>query len=457
MSGEEIGCKFVRTKEGWGCRQTKHQKDIAEECQRVRQKSGRWRCQKKKNVTDSSGLSELMSMFHDLKIDKRNKKPDKTTTETLSLNVISSAKRRGARKKPSINGYNACWINAAVYAFVAHPPILHIFRESGRSPEFQTLGQQVAPMAQDVQLWNDTEYAKVSNRLFYLGHMDVPRVIQLHDLKIDKRNPKTAKSREKRRLTLQIQNESQEKKTVVFSLPGKRLEYSGEDLASAIQNMLRKQFPNATVVYLSENTHFEIELREARTRFRILPTGLAKYIGFTNDADASFEIKKESDSFFYLGVPRLGIFYDAHITSIELFRSMGEIKLGLEANNKNLPWRYRYSFSAGMRATLTKKKGYELCSFENKLPEDDDTKEGSTIWSLIVGEKCTPYGGVGHFIAYVKDPNTRMYYKFDAVKGGLTMEGKTYAELKKILVCEEKSEKRFVIALYGPVDMYHSF
>lgn len=439
---EETGCKYVLKNGKWGCRQNKHQKDIAEECQRVQQKSGRWRCQKKKNVTDSSGLSELMSMLHDLKIDKRNPKTAKTT---LILNVIST-KRSGAIKKPSINGSNACWINAAVYAFVAHPPILHTFRESGRTPEFQTLGQQVAPMAHDVQLWNDTEYEKVSDRLFYLGHMDVPRVIPLQ-----RQNPP--------RLTLEIQNESHEKKTVVFSLPGKRLEYSGEELASAIQKMLRKQFPNATVVYLSKDTHFEIKLREARTRFRILPTGLAESIGFTHGADRSFEIKKKSDSILYLGSPRLGIFYDAHVTSIELFRSMGEIKLGMKAINENLSWRYRYSFSQGMRATLTKKKGYELCSFENKLPEDDDdTKEGSTIWSLIVGEKCTPYGGVGHFIAYVKDPNTRMYYKFDALKGGLKMKGKTYTELKEILDCKQKSKKRlrrFVIALYGPVDMYH--
>lgn len=53
----------------------------------------------------------------------------------------------------SINGTNACWINAPVYAFAAHPSLLSLVEANGG-----TLGVKVSAMSKDVGLWNDDSY-----------------------------------------------------------------------------------------------------------------------------------------------------------------------------------------------------------------------------------------------------------------------------------------------------------
>ena len=67
--------------------------------------------------------------------------------DATSFNKIS---QEGGK---SINGTNACWINAPVYAFAAHPSLLSLVEANGGA-----LGAKVSAMSKDVGLWNDDSY-----------------------------------------------------------------------------------------------------------------------------------------------------------------------------------------------------------------------------------------------------------------------------------------------------------
>ena len=73
--------------------------------------------------------------------------PSTPSDNVDSLNKIT---QEGGK---SINGTNACWINAPVYAFAAHPSILSLVETHGGE-----LGAKVSAMSKDVGLWNDDSY-----------------------------------------------------------------------------------------------------------------------------------------------------------------------------------------------------------------------------------------------------------------------------------------------------------
>lgn len=81
--------------------------------------------------------------------DKANADAD-ADADVTSLNKIS---QEGGK---SINGTNACWINAPVYAFAAHPSLLSLVEKNGG-----TLGAKVSTMSKDVGLWNDNSYEAI--------------------------------------------------------------------------------------------------------------------------------------------------------------------------------------------------------------------------------------------------------------------------------------------------------
>jgi hypothetical protein len=72
---------------------------------------------------------------------------DAADADATSLHTIS---QEGGK---SINGTNACWINAPVYAFAAHPSLLSLVETNGGA-----LGAKVSAMSKDVGLWNDDSY-----------------------------------------------------------------------------------------------------------------------------------------------------------------------------------------------------------------------------------------------------------------------------------------------------------
>ena len=81
------------------------------------------------------------------KADATDAEADATDADATSLHMI---RQEGGK---SINGTNACWINAPVYAFAAHPSLLSLVETNGG-----TLGAKVSAMSKDVGLWNDDSY-----------------------------------------------------------------------------------------------------------------------------------------------------------------------------------------------------------------------------------------------------------------------------------------------------------
>lgn len=67
-----------------------------------------------------------------------------------NANALNKIRQEGGK---SINGTNACWINAPVYAFAAHPSLLSLVEANGGA-----LGAKVSAMSKDVGLWNDDSY-----------------------------------------------------------------------------------------------------------------------------------------------------------------------------------------------------------------------------------------------------------------------------------------------------------
>ena len=84
------------------------------------------------------------------KADATDADADATDTDATSLHMI---RQEGGK---SINGTNACWINAPVYAFAAHPSLLSLVETNGG-----TLGAKVSAMSKDVGLWNDDSYEMI--------------------------------------------------------------------------------------------------------------------------------------------------------------------------------------------------------------------------------------------------------------------------------------------------------
>jgi hypothetical protein len=81
------------------------------------------------------------------KADATDADADATDADATSLHMI---RQEGGK---SINGTNACWINAPVYAFAAHPSLLSLVEANGGA-----LGAKVSAMSKDVGLWNDDSY-----------------------------------------------------------------------------------------------------------------------------------------------------------------------------------------------------------------------------------------------------------------------------------------------------------
>lgn len=84
------------------------------------------------------------------KADATDAEADATDADATSLHMI---RQEGGK---SINGTNACWINAPVYAFAAHPSLLSLVEANGGA-----LGAKVSAMSKDVDLWNDDSYEAI--------------------------------------------------------------------------------------------------------------------------------------------------------------------------------------------------------------------------------------------------------------------------------------------------------
>ena len=76
-----------------------------------------------------------------------------SASNKVNANALNKIRQEGGK---SINGTNACWINAPVYAFAAHPSLLSLVETNGG-----TLGAKVSAMSKDVGLWNDDSYEMI--------------------------------------------------------------------------------------------------------------------------------------------------------------------------------------------------------------------------------------------------------------------------------------------------------